>query len=103
VGPGGVEVRYDLSLFGGLKRLELGQGAAKLDLTRRSVHEVNGNKSPCATAVLRVDYEMSDLPANRVDDYAAHITAGPIAATDVGPDPELHLTRHCDPLLLLGP
>jgi hypothetical protein len=97
VGPGGVEVRYDLSLFGGLKRLELGQGAAKLDLTRRSAHEVNGNKSPCATAVLLVDHDISDLPGGRVDDYAAHFTAGSIAATGVGPEPELHLTRHCDP------
>ena len=42
--PGGVEVRHDLSLLGGLERLELGEGAAKPELTRRSVDKVNRNK-----------------------------------------------------------
>jgi hypothetical protein len=42
--PGGVEIRHDLGLLGGLERLELGQGAAKPELTRRSVHKVNRNK-----------------------------------------------------------
>jgi hypothetical protein len=85
VGPGGVQVRHDLRLLGGPERLELGQGAAKPDLTCRSIHKVNRNKPPWAISVLRVDYEMSDLPGDRVDDYAAHMTAGSIAATGVAP------------------
>jgi hypothetical protein len=66
--PGGVEVRHGLGHLGGPERLELGQGAAKPDLARRSVHKVNRNKPPRAMPVLRVDYEMSDLPSDRVDD-----------------------------------
>jgi hypothetical protein len=69
--PGGVEVRHGFGLLGGPERLELGQGAAKLDLAGRSVYEVNGNKPPRARPVLGVDCEMRDLPGDRVDDYAA--------------------------------
>jgi hypothetical protein len=69
--PGGVEVRHGFGLLGGPERLELGQGAAKLDLAGRSVYEVNGNKPPRARPVLWVDCEMRDLPGDRVDDYAA--------------------------------
>jgi len=103
LGPAGVEVRHDLGLLGGSERLELGYGAAKPDLTRRSVHKVSRNKPPWAIPVLVVDYEMSDLPGDRVDDYAAHMTAGSIAATGVGPDPERHLPRHSHPPRFLGP
>jgi hypothetical protein len=92
--PSGVEVRHDLGLLGRLERLEVGQGAAKPELTRRSIHQVNGNKPRWAIPALLVDYEMSDLPGDRVDDYAAHLTAGTIGATGVGPDPERHLPRH---------
>ena len=88
LGPAGVEVRHNLGLLGGSERLELGQGAAKPDLTRRSVHKVNRNKPPWAIPVLLVNYEMSDLPGDRVDDYSAHMTAGSIAATGAGADPE---------------
>jgi hypothetical protein len=91
---GGVEVRHDLGLLGGVERLELGYGAAKPDLAGRSVHKVNRDKPPRAIPVLRVDYEMSDLPSDRVDDYAAHLTACSIGATGVGPDPERHRLRH---------
>ena len=91
VGPGGVQVRHDLRLLGGPERLELGQGAAKPDLTCCSIHKVNRNKPPWAISALRVDYEMSDLPGDRVDEYAAHMTAGSIAATGVGADPQRHL------------
>jgi hypothetical protein len=91
---GGVEVRHHLGLLGGLERLELGQGTAKPDLTRRSVHKVNRNKPPWAIPVLLADYDMSDFPGDRVHDYATHLTAGSIAATGVGPDPERHLPRH---------
>jgi hypothetical protein len=95
--PGGVEVRHGLGLLGGAERLELGQGAAQPDLACRSVHKVNGNKPLRAMLVLGVDYEMSDLPSDRVDDYAAHLTAGSIGATGVGPDPERHRLRHRRP------
>ena len=95
--PGGVEVRYGLSLLGGPERLELGEGAAKPDPARRSVHKVNGNKPSRALPVLRVDCEMSDLPGGRVEDDAAHPTAGTIGATGVGPDPERHYPRHGRP------
>ena len=98
---GGVEVRHALGLLGGPERLELGQGAAKPDLARRSVHEVNRNKPPRAMPALGVDDEMSDLPSNRVDDYAAHLTAGSIGAAGVGADPERHHLRHL--LVFLGP
>ena len=92
--PGGVEVSDGLGLPGGLKRLELGQGAAKPDLVRRSLYEVNGNKPPRVTLVRGVDCEMRDLPGDRVDDYAAYLTAGTIGATGVGADPERHHLRH---------
>jgi hypothetical protein len=101
--PGGVEVRHDLGLLGGLERLELGQGAAKLDLTRRSLHKINGNKPPWPIPLPLVDYQMSDLPGDRLDDYATHMTAGSIAATGVGPDPERHLPRHSHHPRFLGP
>jgi hypothetical protein len=103
LGPAGVEIRHNLGLLGGSERLELGQGAAKPDLTRRSVHKVNRNKPPWAIPVLLVDYQMSDLPGDRVDDYAAHMAAGSIAATGVGPDPERQLPRHRHPPRFLGP
>jgi hypothetical protein len=90
VGPGGVQVRHDLRLLGGPERLELGHGAAKPDLACRSIHKVNRNKPPWAISVPRVDYEMSDLPGDRVDEYAAHMTAGSIAATGAGADPQRH-------------
>jgi hypothetical protein len=51
--------------------------------------------------VLGVDGEMSDLPGDRVDDYAAYLTAGSIGAAGVGPDPERHHLRHL--LVFLGP
>jgi hypothetical protein len=92
--PGGIEVRHGLGLLGGPERLELGQGAVKPDLARRSVHKVNRNKPLRAMPVLRVDYEMSDLPSDRVDDYAGHLAAGSIRATGVGPDPEPRRLRH---------
>jgi hypothetical protein len=47
--------------------------------------------------MLLVDYELSDLSGDRVDDYAAHMAAGSIAATGVGPHPERHLPRHSNP------
>ena len=87
LGPAGVEVRHNLGLLGRSESLELGEGAAKPDLTRRSVHKVNRNKPPWAIPVLLVDYEMSDLPGDRVDDYAAHMTAGSIAATGAASTP----------------
>ena len=59
-----------------------------------SVHEVNGNKPPRAGPVLGVDCQMGDLPGDRVDDYAAHLTAGSIGAVGVGADPERHHLRH---------
>jgi hypothetical protein len=99
--PAGIEARHALGLLGGPERLELGQGAAKPDLARRSVHEVNRNKPPRAMPALGVDDEMSDLPSNRVDDYAAHLTAGSIGAAGVGADPERHHLRHL--LVFLGP
>jgi hypothetical protein len=92
--PGGVEVRHALGLLGGPERLELGEGAAKTDLARRSVHEVNRNKPPRAMPVLGVDCEMRDLPVDRVDDYAGYLTAGSIGAPGVGADPERHHLRH---------
>jgi hypothetical protein len=101
--PGRVEVRHDLGLLGGRERLELGQGAAKPDLTRRSIHKVSRNKPRQAIPVLLVNYEMSDLPGDRVDDDAAHMTAGSIAATGVCPDPEWHFARHSHPPRSLGP
>lgn len=100
--PGGVEVRPALGLLGEPERLELGQGAAKPDLARRSVHKVSRNKPPRAMPVLRVDCEMSDLPGDRVDDYAAHLTAGSIGAAGVGADPERHHLRHLLVFLDLG-
>jgi hypothetical protein len=90
----GVEVWYALGLLGAPERLELGQGAAKPDPARRSVHEVNRNKPPRAVPALGVDCEMSDLPSDRVDDYAAYLTAGSIGAAGVGADPERHHVRH---------
>lgn len=83
--PAGVEVWHAPALLGGPECLELGQGAAKPDLARRSVHKVNRNKPPLAAPVLWVDCEMSDLSGDRVDDYAAHLTAGSIGTADVGP------------------
>jgi hypothetical protein len=103
LGPAGIEVRHNLGLLGRPERLELGKGAAKPDLTRRSVHKVNRNKPPWAIPVLVVDDQMSDLPGDRVDDDAAHMTAGSIAATGVGPDPERHLPRHSHPPRFPGP
>ena len=47
--------------------------------------------------VLGVDCEMSDLPGDRVDDYAAYLTAGTIGAAGVGPDPERHRLPHSYP------
>ena len=98
---GGVEARHGLGLLGGPERLELGQGAAKPDLARRSVHKVSRDKPPRAMPVLGVDYEMGDLPGDRVDDYAAHLTAGSIGAAGAGADPERHHLRHL--LVFLGP
>ncbi len=99
--PGGVEVSHGLGLLGGWERLELGEGAAKPDLAVRSVHKVNGNKPPPAMPGLGVDREMRDLPGDRVDDYAAYLTAGSIGAAGVGADPERHHLRH--PLVFLEP
>jgi len=99
--PAGVEVRPALGLLGGTERLELGQAAVKPDPARRSVHKVSRDKPPRAMPVLRVDCEMSDLPGDRVDDYAAYLTAGSIGATGVGADPERHHLRHL--LVFLGP
>jgi hypothetical protein len=95
--PGGVEVPHALGLLGGPERLELGSGAEKPDLARRSVHKVNRNKPPRAMPVLGVDCEMSDLPGDRINDYAAHLTAGSIGATGADPDPEWHRLRHSHP------
>jgi hypothetical protein len=64
--PGGVEVPHALGLLGGPERLELGSGAEKPDLARRSVHKVNRNKPPRAMPVLGVDCEMSDLRGDRI-------------------------------------
>jgi hypothetical protein len=97
--PGGVEVRHALGLMGWPERLELGQGAAKLDLPGRSVYKVNGNKPPRARPVLGVDCEMRDLPGDRVDDYAAELTAGTIGAPGASADPERHHLRR--PLFFL--
>ena len=36
---------------------------------------------------------MSDLSGDRINDYAAHLTAGSIGATGAGPDPERHRLR----------
>ena len=99
--PGGVEVSHALGLLSGWERLELGQGAAKPDLAGRSVHEVHGNNLPRARPVLGVDREMRDLPGDRVDDYAAYLTAGTIGTPGVGADPERHHLRH--PLAFFGP
>jgi hypothetical protein len=51
------------------------------------------------------DGEMSDLPGDRVNDYAAYLTAGSIGATGVGADPERHHLRHpfCFPWTLASP
>ena len=57
----------------------------KPDLACRSVHKVNRDKPLLAMVVLLVDYEMGDLPGDRVDDYAAHLTARSVGATSVGP------------------
>jgi hypothetical protein len=99
--PGGVEARHGLGLLGGPEHLEFGQGAAKPNPARRSVHKVSRNKPPRAMPVLRVDYEMGDLPGDRVDDYAAYLTAGSIGAVGVGADPERHHLRHLP--VFLGP
>jgi hypothetical protein len=92
--PGGVEVSHGFDLLGGPERLELGQGAAKPDLARRSVYEVNGNKPPRARPVLGADCEVRDLPGDRVDDYATYLTADSIGAPGAGADPERHHLRH---------
>src|SRR6202522_1621892 len=70
-----------------------------MSLTRRGVHKVNRGKPPRAMPVPGVDCEMSDLPSGRVDDYAAHLTAGSIGATGVGPDPDRHRLLHGPTLL----
>ena len=65
--PGGVEVRPALGLLGGPERLELGQGAAKPDLARRSVYKVSRNKPPRAVPVLRVAWRQAPrLPGCQV-------------------------------------
>jgi hypothetical protein len=92
--PGGVQAPHALSLLGGLERLELGEGAAKPDLARRSIDEVNRNEPPRATPVRVVDGEMGDLPGDRSDDDAADLTAGTIGAPGVGADPQRHHLRH---------
>ena len=101
--PGGVEVRHGLGLLGGPERLELRKGAAKPDLARRSVRKVNRNKPPQATPVLRVDDEMGDLPSDRVDDDAAHLTAGSIGASGAGPILSGIVCAIATLLALLGP
>jgi hypothetical protein len=49
--------------------------------------------------VLGVDCEVSDLPGDRVDDYAAYLTPGSIGAIGVGSDLERHRLRHSRILL----
>jgi hypothetical protein len=97
--PGGVEIRHDLGLLGGLECLELRQAAANPQLTGCSVHKVNRNKPGRVLAALLADDEVGDLPGTRVHDDAAQLTAGSIAATGVGPDPQ----RHGRPPRFLGP
>ena len=97
--PGRVEAPHGLGLLGGPERLELGQAAAKPELARRSVYKVSGNKPPRARPALGVDREMRDLPGDRVDDDAAHLTAGSIGAPGAGADPDRHHLRH--PLVFL--
>lgn len=51
-GPSGVKVRHDLGLLGRSERLEVGQGAAKPELTRCTVHKINRNKPPWGIVLL---------------------------------------------------
>ena len=84
-----------IDFLGGVKLLELPEGAAQPDLAGGGVDQLQGNEPAVMPLVLRFDDQMRDRASGRIDDYPGHLAAETVGAARFGPDCERRRLWHC--------